>query len=794
MTSALAPDYRLRTGCRHCGQPLPAAPIETSPEFCCIGCAAAFDLIKGLGLGRYYEARVIDAAQRPIRPEQTHEAAELDRFVRVEKNGAFRLDLMVEGLQCGACVWLIEAALAKLPGLVEGRVNMSTRRLRLVWSGEREHGAELVAQVERLGYRLAPFDLSCLKAADDRTGQQLTRALAVAGFAAGNIMLLSIGIWAGAGEIGPATRDILHWISALIALPAIAFAGRPFFASAWEALRQGRTNMDLPISVGVALVTGMSLVETARGGEHAYFDSATALLFFLLIGRTLDHLARRRARVAAEQLIALRAVTVTVIGPDGAARPCAAEAVEPGWRMQVASGERIGVDGVILDGVSFIDESLITGESTPRPICPGEAVYAGALNLGGPVKIRATATGDGTVLAECVRLIEAAEGKRGRFIGLADRIARIYAPVVHLAALITCLIWRFALDAPWSTALLNAAAVLIITCPCALALAVPAVQVITAGRLFRRGILLKSPTALERLASVTLVAFDKTGTLSEPEFALRAAAEIEPDARALAAGLASASRHPLARALLRAQPIAAAMLSDLTEIPGSGVEGTGPEGVVKLGSAEFCGVSHVQGGSGPALWLSRPNHPPLRFDFVERARSDAASTIGRLHGMGLALRALSGDRPAAVGALVSQLGIGQWQGGCSPLDKVAAIESLAAAGQRVLMVGDGLNDGPALASALVSMSPSTAQDISQNAADVVFQGDKLAPVADVILAARHASVLIKQNIVFSILYNALFLPLAVAGLVTPWLAAAAMSSSSLIVLANSFRRPREIAS
>lgn len=788
MSSTLLQRPLTVSGCQHCGQPLTESNGEA---FCCAGCAAAFDMIKGLGLGRYYEARVIDATQRPLRPESSHEASQLDRFIQPNKDGSYRLDLMVEGLQCGACVWLIEAALSRMPDLLEGRVNMSTRRLRLVWRGERSHGAALVRQVEKLGYRLAPFDLSTLKAADDRQGQQLTRALAVSGFAAGNIMMLSIGVWAGGNEIGPATRDLLHWISALIALPTVAYAGRPFFISAWQALRQGRASMDLPISVGVTLVTVMSLVETMRGGEHAYFDSAAALLFFLLIGRTMDHLARRRARIAAEQLIALRAVTVMVIEPDDSLRPVAAEAVEAGWRMQVASGERIGVDGVVLDGLSFVDQSLITGESLPRAIGPGDQIYAGSLNLGAPLTMRATAAGEGTVLSECVRLIEAAEGKRGCFVGLSDRVARLYAPIVHLAALVTCLVWRYALNAPWSEALLNAAAVLIITCPCALALAVPAVQVITAGRLFRRGILLKSPTALERLASVTLVAFDKTGTLSEPEFALRFAAGIDPLARAQAASLAAASRHPLARALLRAQPIAGAALKDVKEIPGSGVEGAGPEGVLKLGSAAFCGVDQPRDSSGPALWLARPNQPAIRFDFVERARCDAAATVTRLRDMGLALRALSGDRPAAVGTLVNRIGIGQWQANCTPLDKVAAIEALAASGQRVLMVGDGLNDGPALAAALVSMSPSTAQDISQNAADVVFQGDNLAPVADVLQAARHAKQLIRQNIIFSILYNALFLPAAVMGLVTPWLAAAAMSSSSIIVLANSFRRPRE---
>jgi Cu2+-exporting ATPase len=606
--------------CQHCGQPL-GATLDDAALFCCPGCAAAHDMIETLGLGRYYDARVIDATARPLKPEQATESRSLDRFIIAQPNGNFRLDLMVEGLQCGACVWLIESVLARNAGLVEGRVNMTTRRLKLVWQGERSDGVELVASIERLGYRLAPYDPSCLKSADDRAGRKLVRALAVAGFAAGNIMLFSIGVWAGGNEIGVATRDLLHWISALIALPAIAYAGRPFFASAWSVVRHGRTNMDVPISIGVLLVTVMSLVQTIESGEHAYFDSAVTLLFFLLIGRTLDHLARRRARVAAEQLIALRVTSVTVLASDGGTRVCAAESVEPGWRMLVASGERIGVDGSLLEGNSELDQSLITGESLPVPVGPGAAVFAGTLNLGAPLIVAATATGEGTVLAECVRLIEAAEAKRGRFVALADRIARRYAPVVHLTALTTCLVWHFALGASWSTALLNAAAVLIITCPCALALAVPAVQVITTGRLFRAGILLKSPTALERLASVDTVAFDKTGTLSEPELALTEADHIGAAALDLAARLASSSRHPLARALVRAHPPSGPTPSNLREAPGKGIAWETPSGEVRLGSATFCEVSAAHAAGAPELWLARPGEAPVRFGFADRKTS-----------------------------------------------------------------------------------------------------------------------------------------------------------------------------
>ena len=470
-------DFLLPRACRQCS-PAPAStaasPRRTGRRFCCPGCAAAFETIQTLGLGRYYAQRILDPALRAPRPD-TAERWDLSRYVTTRTDGAHELTLAVDGLQCGACVWLIESVLAREPIVLQGRVNMTTRRLRLVWRGAAEQADTLVGQIERLGYRLVPFDAASLSAAQDETGRALLRALAVAGFAAGNVMLMSIGIWAGEvggllHDMGPATRDLLHWVSALIAMPAIAYAGRPFFASAVAALRHGRTNMDVPISLGVILVTGMSLVQTMQGGAHTYFDSAITLLFFLLIGRVLDHRARGQARATAEQLLTLRAADVAVLQADGSTQRRSQHSVAPGDRVLVGLGERIGVDGVVERGTSTLDASLVTGESLPVHAAPGTQVFAGTLNLGEPLTVRATATGSATLLAECVRLIEAAEARRSRFVVLADRVARRYAPAVHLAALLTFLWWFFIAGAPAGEALLIACAVLIITCPCALAL------------------------------------------------------------------------------------------------------------------------------------------------------------------------------------------------------------------------------------------------------------------------------------------------------------------------------------
>jgi len=718
---------------------------------------------------------------------------DLDRHVGATAEG-WELTLAVDGLQCGACVWLIESVLAREPGLDLARINMTSRRLRLAWRGDAAEAGRFVARVEQLGYRLVPFEPAALAAARDASGRALLRAFAVAGFAAGNVMLLALGTWAGARHgMGPATLDLLHWLSAVIAIPAIAYAGRPFFVSALQALRRGGTNMDVPVSIGVLLVTGLSLWQTATGGEQTYFESATMLLTFLLAGRLLDHRARGRARAAAEDLLALRAVDVTVVLPDGSTMRRRQQDLAVGDIVLVGMGERIGVDGVVASGQSLLDASLVSGESLPEPAGPGTKVFAGTLTLGRPLTIRVTACGAGTMLAECVRLIEAAEARRGRFVVLADRVARAFAPAVHLCALGTFLAWLFIGHAAVSDALLAAAAVLIITCPCALALAVPAVQVIATGRLFRAGVLMKSATALERVGEVTSVCFDKTGTLTEPS--MRLVGRVDRGALQTAAALAASSRHPLARALCEAAgPVVAA--ADVQEHPGEGLSCPAPNlptwlGTIRLGSAGFCNIAEplgpCLGRQGPEMWLARPGQDAVRFGFAEHLRDDARATVDRLRRMGLRVRLLSGDRADAVGRVALALGIADWQAGCTPAGKVAAIERWEAAGERVLMVGDGLNDGPALSAASVSASPSTAADLSQTVADLVYQGRSLAPVAQSIATGRQARRVMRQNLSLALGYNGLMVPLAMAGLVTPWLAAAAMSVSSLLVMANSAR-------
>lgn len=714
-------------------------------------------------------------------------ARDLGPWIKRGDDRTCRLNLMVEGVHCGGCVRRIERRLQAEADVAEARLNLTTRRLVVAWEGAVARGGELVGLIEAMGYRALPFDPDRLASGEARTERELLHCMAIAGFAAANVMLLSVSVWAGhATGMGQATRDLLHWFSALIALPAIVWCGRPFFCSAARALAAGGTNMDVPISVGVTLTAAMSLHETFVGGPHAYFDAAVALLFFLLVGRYLDHRARGRARHAVERLMALGQSPVNVQSDDGTTRVLPPEQVRTGMTVLVAAGERIGVDGRVVTGRSELDTSLITGETLPARVGPGDPVFAGTLNLGGPLSLEVGATGEGTLLADIVRLMEVAEQRRGRFVAIADRVARLYTPVVHLLALGTFLGWLLLAGAVWQHALLIAVAVLIVTCPCALGLAVPAVQVIASGRLLRQGILLKSATALERFARVDRILFDKTGTLTlgRPELVDRAA--LDADALRVAATLAGASHHPLARALVRAMP-GVPVAAGVREVHGQGLALATRDGEIRLGRRGFAAEVAEDERAGPELWLARPGHLPLRFAFEDRLRADALAVVAELRRRGFAVELLSGDRAPTVAAIADALRIAEWRAGCTPDAKCARLAELDAAGHRTLMVGDGLNDAPALAAAHASISPSSAVDISQTAADAVFQGERLAPVLELLATARRSERLVRQNFALAFVYNALAVPVAIAGLVTPLLAAIFMSASSLVVVGNALR-------
>ena len=683
----------------------------------------------------------------------------------------------VPGMRCAGCIGKIERELPKVPGITAARANFSAKRVAIQHDPALDETA-LAAALLALGFEAQPVADNPL-GLEEGERKRLMRALGVAGFGMMNVMLLSVSIWSGAD--GP-TRDLFHWLSALIAMPVIAYSGRPFFASAWMALSHRRTNMDVPISIGVILATCLSLYETITGGGHAYFESAVMLLFFLLAGRALDAEMRTRTRAGIGALLGRMGKSASVIGPDGATRRVPAAELEPGMMVLVAAGEAMAADGEVSEGTSAIDNAMLTGESAPEPVAPGSVVHAGAINLSAPLRVLLTRVADDTAIAEIARLMDEAGQSRSTYVRIADRASRLYAPVVHTLALLAFVGWMIA-GAGWHQSLTIAIAVLIITCPCAMGLAVPAAQVVASGALLRRGLLVKDGSALERLAECDIALFDKTGTLTlgEPRADIAA---LDDEARAVALGLAQASRHPLSRGLAAAclrDGVQPAAIEDVREISGTGLTGRWRGITVALerpdDSAQSLATRLRIGGSAQTI------------TFADPLRSDAAATIAALQVEGIDASILSGDRAAPVDDVAQTLGIFA-QAEASPQTKLAALENLKAQGRRPLMVGDGLNDGPALAAAHASIAPGTASDASQQAADAVFIGEKLMPVALAIRVARKTMRIVRENFGFSIAYNLLAVPLALLGLVTPLIAAIAMSVSSLVVVANSLRLAR----
>lgn len=739
-----------------------------------------------------------------IRPPVPNEVG-YEGVVRQDAEGLNTLSLLVGGVHCAVCIQKIESAIQNFETVKSVRLNFSTGRLNIVWSGTAELANHFIATIKSLGYSVNPYNPDVEKGTLESENRFLLMCLGVAGFAMMNIMLLSVGLWTTTTEtMGFATRELLHGISGAIAIPAVIFSGRPFFRSALSVLKRGQTNMDVPISLGLILATGMSVFEVLRGAEHAYFDSAVMLMFFLLVGRYLDFQARRSAKRAASDLIQTLSGFATVIeegdgdgqSGDTAARPkrVLIRDLREGMRVLVAVGENIPVDSVVEYGESTMDTSLITGETLPRTVGPGDSVFAGTVNHSAPLTLRVVKAAEDSLLADVVRLMEKAEQGQAKYVRLADRVARMYTPVVHSFAAAAFILWWGFIGVPWQDALMVAVTVLIVTCPCALGLAVPVVQVMASGLLMKRGILVKAGDALERMAAIDTVVLDKTGTLTigRPELI----GDYDPEHVKIAASLALQSRHPLSKALASAYHGDVYAVEGMTEHAGQGLQARVKGQDVRLGSRAWCGDTqaphHKNLGDLEDLeiWLAVEGAAPVVFRFQDQLRNDAADTLAALRQKGLHSVLLSGDRASVVAQVAAKVGITEYLAEQTPIDKYNYIEGLKAKGHKVLMVGDGLNDAPVLVSADVSMAPGTAIDMAQNAADIVFMGDHLAPVAYTHTIARMTQVLVKQNFMLSIVYNFIAIPLAFMGLITPMIAALAMSGSSLIVIANSFRLKR----
>jgi P-type Cu2+ transporter len=697
--------------------------------------------------------------------------------------GPGSVQISLPTIHCAACISAVERGLAGAPGVRNARVNLTLKRV----SVETDPGVpveDLISLIEGLGYEAHELDSSVLAATEiDRKGRDLLMRLAVAFFANMNVMLLSVAVWSGAEGM---TRDMFHWLSAMIAIPTIAFSGRPFFESAWSALRVWRLNMDVPISLAMVLAVALSLWETSLSGKHAYFDAAIMLTFFLLLGRYLDYRTRAAARSAAQELTALEVPKAWKI-EDGAEVQVRISELVPGDVVRVRPGGRVPVDGEVLEGTSEIDRSLMTGESLPAFAGPDSQVHAGEVNLTGPLTLRVTAAGKDTALHRIADLVAVAEAGRANYNSLADRMARLYSPVVHVVGLATFLVWFWISGGDTRLALNIAVATLIITCPCALGLAVPAVTTAASGRLFRKGLLIKDGTALERLAEVDTVVFDKTGTLTmglpEP-LGLDRLPRRDLEA---ALALAEASSHPLARALARAgrdRGLRPAPATDLSEVPGYGVEGRVRGQAARLGRAAWVGAEAVP---ETATYLCVGDAAPIALCFADSIRPGAEQAVDELRAMGKRLILISGDADAAVRSFAARIGIEEVISEALPEDKARKIADLAGEGRKVLMVGDGLNDTAALAAAHVSISPASALDAARVASDIVLMNRDLGALGDAARTAVKTRARIKENFRISTLYNIVAVPIALFGFATPLAAALAMSLSSITVSLNALR-------
>lgn len=732
------------------------------------------------------------------------EPAEWTAFGRAlpGREGCWESYLAIEGMHCAACTLAVEQALQRVPGVESVQVNGASATARVVWETGRSRPSQWLASLRQSGYGAIPAGDLLDAAPRQRAARLMLWRWLVAGFGMMQAMMYSWPLYIAApGEITPDIEALLRWGAWMMTLPVVLFSCWPFVTSALRDLRNRRVGMDVPVALGIVIAFGASTAATFEPagpwGREVWYDSVTMFVFFLLSGRLLEQRLRDRTAGSLEALLRGLPPSVDRQLPGGQGwERVPVRRLAVGDRVRVRPGEAFPVDGCIESGETRVDEALLTGESQPLARRVGDAVIAGSHNLTGAVTVRVLRLGDDTRFASIVALMERASVDKPRLAQLADRIASPFLLGVLAAAAAAAAWW-------WPSgpahALAVAVAVLVVTCPCALSLATPAATLASAGALARRGLLVRQLQALEGGASADTVIFDKTGTLTQDRLSLAGVRcrpdQHEADLLAAAAALAAQSLHPVSRALAEAGPADPLPVTDLREQPGQGVEGTLASGPLagrrlRLGSAAFCGAppaGEAPGDGGPQAHLADDSGWLARFDLAESLRPDAVVAIAALRRMGLQVQLLSGDRPDAVAGLAARAGIDQWRGGCAPEDKLAHVRQLQARGRRVLMVGDGMNDGPVLALADVSVAMGQGVPLAQARSDVVAQGGQLAAIAILVRQARRTRAIVRENLGWAALYNAACVPLAIAGFMPAWLAGIGMAASSLLVVMNSAR-------
>ncbi|NBC13979.1 MAG: heavy metal translocating P-type ATPase [Gammaproteobacteria bacterium] len=807
--------------CYHCGLPAEAgvsAEVDGGlRHFCCQGCRAVCEAIHDAGLQGFYrrtpEGQLLGPPPEPPKDLALYDLDEIQQEVVTGSADEREVNLLVEGIHCAACVWLIEQGLGGVDGVREARVNLTGRRLRVKWDSTRVRLSALLQRLADLGYAAVPFDPQAAEGSIQRENRRLLYRMAFAGFAAMNLMWISIALYAGAdqGEY----RGLFHWIGLLIATPTLAYSGWPFYAGAWRGLRRLRLGMDLPIAIGASITYLYSLYVTVSGSGHVYWDTVVNFLFVILVGRYLEAISKRRAVSATQRLLDLQP-RVATLRKDGEESIVPIRAVRPGDVMLVRPGETIPADGEVIRGRSRVDESMLTGESTPVARAVGDSVSAGTLNGTGSLEVQVAAVLRDSALGRIVELVESAQASKAPIQCTADRIVPWFVAVTLALAAVTFGFW-VRQDA--ETALMAATSVLIITCPCAFGLATPMAIAVASGTGARHGILVKNGAVLETLSSIGHFVFDKTGTITEGRPRVIAVRDVggewplatpaawsEPRRRqlAVAAALEGHSEHPAARAVVDLAEAAgvrhkALAVDDFAAEPGYGVSARVGGSALVIGTADWLARNGIavaadladEGAGADAgdgtVFCAIDGAAALRFTLRDRPRADAADTIRALRADGIRVTLLTGDRRRVAEAVAAEVGADQVIAEVLPADKDAVIGRLRDAGQRVAMVGDGINDAPALVRADVGIAVGSGTDVSIASADIVLIASELDRVRDAGRLARRTLRVIRQNIGLSITYNVVMVPLAMAALITPLVAAISMPLSSLAVIGNSAR-------
>ncbi|MDP1673297.1 MAG: heavy metal translocating P-type ATPase [Burkholderiales bacterium] len=795
-------------GCFHCGLPVgnaafPVRVEEVERPTCCRGCQAVAQTIIGNGLGAYYRNRT---AMAPSAQGATAVPSELDvydmpevqrNFVRDADEHEKEASLLIDGVTCAACVWLIEQSIARLTGVSAVSLNYATRRARVRWDSRVTALSTILGAVSGLGYSAHPYDAGRAEERLRRERGVLLWRLFIAGFSMMQVMMYAVPVYIAKGAMTPDIEQLMRLASFVLTLPVALWSAIPFYDGAWRDLRRRRVGMDVPVTLGIVIAFAASVYATWTASGDVYFDSVSMFVFLLLGARFLEMEARAKAVRTQERLVRLVPATAERILKDGSGERVAAAALRPGDLLRVRPGEAIPADGIVVEGSSKADEALLTGESRPVAKRPGDALTGGAMNLDGVVTMRVTRIGEETVLAGIVRLMDRAQTEKPRIAQLADRVARWFVTVLLVLTLTTFVVW-WQIDP--QRALWVAVAMLVVTCPCALSLATPAALTAATGSAYRAGVLVTRGTALETLARATHFVFDKTGTLTSGRMALAGirtlAAESSAQCLALAAALESWSEHPVGRALVAAANGVHPVASGVSAVTGQGIEGSVGGRLLRIGSPAY--VAALHGQALPADLECVPDAIAVvalgddkgwiaLFLLDDVVRHDAAGLVHALMAGGAQVSLLSGDRRQRVAHTAFELGITDYAGGATPADKLAYVEKLQAQGAVVAMIGDGVNDAPVLARAQVSIAPGSGTELAQVSADIILLSDRLDVLAETAREARRTLRVIRQNLGWTMAYNAVALPLAMAGLVTPLIAAVGMSTSSLLVVLNALR-------